>query len=291
MDWSSISSQGNWRWLIEGKSSLSERGLVNSAGNIVYIMNAHISNRASRFSWIPLLLVVILLSTACSSDGTTSSNSPSTTQPKATGTQLPAIVHLATGPITYIAMGASDAVGVGSNQPGAQGYVPLVATHLPKGSHMVNLGISGIRLHEALSQELPIALSTSPELITVWLVANDFVGGVSYEAYIHDLNTLLAQLHTSTHASLVMANLPDLTRLPAFSSLSFTQKEQMLVQIKRWNSGIAAAAARYGVRLADLFSHGSELTAHPEYISGDGFHPSPQGYVRLANIFWAVIEG
>ena len=188
-------------------------------------------------------------------------------------------------------MGASDAVGVGSTQPGAQGYVPLVAAHLPKGSHMVNLGISGIRLHEALSEELPIALSTSPKLVTVWLVANDFVGGASYEAYIQDLNTLLAQLHANTHASLVMANLPDLTRLPAFSSLSFSQKAQMLVQIKRWNTGIATAAAHYGVRLADLFSHGSELTAHPEYISGDGFHPSPLGYVRLANIFWAAIEG
>ena len=253
-------------------------------------MNARILDRASRFSWIPLLLVVILVITACSSGGTTSGSSPSTTQPKATGTQPPAIAHLADGPITYVAMGASDAVGVGSNQPGAQGYVPLVAVHLPKGSHMVNLGISGIRLHEALSEELPIALSTSPKLVTVWLVANDFVGGVSYEAYIQDLNTLLAQLHANTHASLVMANLPDLTRLPAFSSLSFSQKAQMLVQIKRWNSGIATAAARYGVRLADLFSHGSELTAHPEYISGDGFHPSPLGYVRLANIFWAAIE-
>jgi len=188
-------------------------------------------------------------------------------------------------------MGASDAVGVGSNQPGAQGYVPLVAAHLPKGSHMVNLGISGIRLHEALSEELPIALSTSPKLVTVWLVANDFVGGISYEAYIQDLNTLLAQLHTNTHASLVIANLPDLTRLPAFSSLSFTEKEQMLVQIKRWNTGIATAAARYGTGLADLFGHGSELTAHPEYISGDGFHPSPKGYVQIADIFWAAIQG
>src|SRR5947209_7367858 len=140
-------------------------------------MNARILDRASRFSWIPLLLVVILVITACSSGGTTSGSSPSTTQP-------PTIAHLAAGSITYVAMGASDAVGVGSNQPGAQGYVPLVAAHLPKGSHMVNLGISGIRLHEALSEELPIALSTSPKLVTVWLVANDFVGGISYEAYI-----------------------------------------------------------------------------------------------------------
>ena len=156
---------------------------------------------------------------------------------------------------------------------------------------MINLGISGERLHNALSEELPIALSTSPELVTVWLVANDFVGGVPYDAYIHDLNILLGDLHANTHASLVMANLPDLTQLPAFANLAPAQKAQMLAQMKRWNAGIAITAAHYGVKLVDLFSHGSQLTAHPEYISGDGFHPSPAGYVQLANIFWLAIKG
>jgi len=187
-------------------------------------------------------------------------------------------------------MGASDAVGVGSNQPGSQGYVPLLAAHLPQGSHLINLGISGTHLHAALSTELPLALATSPELITIWLVANDFVGGVTYSDYMHDLNILLEQLRTSTHASLVMANLPDLTRLPAFSNLNTTQKTQMLQQIQHWNTGIARLAAQYNVTLVDLYSHGSQLTAHPEYISGDGFHPSPVGYVQLANIFWQAIQ-
>jgi hypothetical protein len=41
-----------------------------------------------------------------------------------------------------------------------------------------------------------------PGLVTIWLVANDFVGGVSYSAYIHDLNSLLAQLRANTHAQL-----------------------------------------------------------------------------------------
>ena len=200
-------------------------------------------------------------------------------------------VHIPAGPITYVALGASDAVGVGSNQPGSQGYVPLVAAYLPKGSHLVNLGISGERLHNALAEELPIALSTSPGLVTVWLVANDFVGGVSYDAYIHDLNILLGDLNANTHASLVMADLPDLTRLPAFANLAPTQKAQMLAQIKHWNTGIAITTAHYSVKLVDLFSHGSQLTAHPEYISGDGFHPSPTGYIQLANIFWVAIKG
>ena len=169
--------------------------------------------------------------------------------------------------------------------------MPLGAAHLPRGSHLINLGISGIHLHEALSEELPLALSTSPNLITIWLVANDFVGGVTYDDYIHDLNTLLQQLHTSTHSRIVMADLPDLTRLPAFANESPAQKSQMLNAIQQWNTGIAQLAHKYGVVLVDLFSQGSRLTAHPEYISIDGFHPSPSGYVQLANDFWQAIKG
>jgi len=35
---------------------------------------------------------------------------------------------------------------------------------------------------------------------------------------------------------------------------------------------------------------GNELTAHPEYIGSDGFHPSAQGYARLASLFWKAIQ-
>src|SRR2546423_15149488 len=105
-------------------------------------MNLRIANRASRFSWILLLLVVNLVITACSSGGTTSGISPSTTQPKETGTQPPAIAHLAARPLTYAAMGASDPGGGGSTQPGGPGSGPLVASHLTRCSHRVRLGTS-----------------------------------------------------------------------------------------------------------------------------------------------------
>jgi lysophospholipase L1-like esterase len=193
--------------------------------------------------------------------------------------------------VTYVALGASDAVGVGSASPGAQGYVPLLAMHLAKGSHVINLGISGIHLREALSKELPLALMNSPNLVTIWLVVNDFIGGVTYDSYMHDLNTLLERLHVGTHARIVMADLPNLTLLPAFAHLTTTQKTNARLEIQRWNAAIAQAAARYGVTVLDLFSKGSQLTAHPEYISADGFHPSYLGYVQLANAFWGAIKG
>ncbi len=203
----------------------------------------------------------------------------------------PTAVNFLSRPLVYVALGASDAVGIGSDTPVSQGYVPLVAARLPKGSHAIDLGVNGIHLHEALTAELPLALSTSPDLITVWLVANDFIGGVAYNEYMQDLATLLSQLRSGTRARIFMANLPDLTRLPAFSGDTASQKAQMLRDIEGWDAGIAQQAARYGVTLVDLLQRGSEITAHPEYISGDGFHPSPAGYAQLATIFWRAIVG
>jgi acyl-CoA thioesterase I len=237
-----------------------------------------------------LLVALIFIFSACTTITPQGTNSPAHTELPSKAAQLTPI-SMPGGPVTYVALGASDAVGVGSNFPGSQGYVPLVAAHLPKGSHLINLGISGIHLHEALSEELPLALTTSPNLVTIWLVANDFVSGVTFDDYMHDLNMLLQQLHTSTHSRIVMADLPDLTRLPAFANETPTQKSQMLNAIQQWNTGIAQLAHRYGVVLVDLFSQGSRLTAHPEYISIDGFHPSPSGYVQLANDFWQAIKG
>jgi acyl-CoA thioesterase I len=240
------------------------------------------------FFWILFILTLIL--TGCSSGSSQSASGNTHPAQQVVGTQSTPFFS-PDGPVTYVALGASDAVGVGSDVPGAQGYVPLVAAHLPKKSHLINLGISGIQLHQALSQELPLALSTSPNLVTIWLVANDFIGGVTYDQYFHDLNLLLQELHKGTHARIVIANLPDLTRLPAFSHETLAQKAQMLVAIQQWNKEIALLAKQYGVALVDLFSQGSQITAHPQYISGDGFHPSPSGYVQLADYFWRVIEG
>ena len=68
------------------------------------------------------------------------------------------------------------------------------------------------------------------------------MGGVSYNDYIHDLNTLLGQLRTNTRATLVMANLPDLTQLPAFSGLSATQRHRYWQSISTGQADIVVGA-------------------------------------------------
>ena len=240
---------------------------------------------------LSLLCFALILASCGGVLGAQQTNKQAQTGTNSTVQAQPTAANFLSKPLVYVALGASDAVGIGSNTPVSQGYVPLVAARLPKGSHALDLGVNGIQLHEALTAELPLALSTSPNLITVWLVANDFIGGVAYNKYMQDLATLLSQLRSRTSARIFMANLPDLTRLPAFSGDTAPQKAQMLAGIERWDAGIAQQAARYSVTLVDLLKRGSEITTHPEYISGDGFHPSPAGYAQLANVFWQAIAG
>src|SRR5260370_37112211 len=113
--------------------------------------------RFRRSLWLIGLIFALLLA-AC---GTTAQPQSIASHSQAGPTTQLTANPLPTGPVTYVALGASDAVGVGSNFPGSQGYGPLIAAHLPTGSHMINFGISGIHRNEALTKDLPRAVPTS----------------------------------------------------------------------------------------------------------------------------------
>src|SRR3954447_6804124 len=78
-----------------------------------------------------------------------------------------------THPAVYAALGASDTVGVGANNPDEEGWVPLVHASLPAGTQLLNLGISGAILADMLRQELPPALDARPRWVTLWTGVND----------------------------------------------------------------------------------------------------------------------
>jgi len=248
------------------------------------------ASRARRLALITPMLGVLfaLLLVGCGGGANGGAPSQGASSGASTPAKRPSVV--------YVALGASDAAGVGASDPNRTAYVPLLIARLPKGSSALNLGISGETLHGALADELPQAIAQQPTLITVWLVGNDFKGCVPLSQYGADLNTLLTQLQTKTHAKVYVANAPDFSALPAvqqqaaeagaFCGVGASQAAiRGLAQ--QWNTVIDASVANHGDTLVDLFH--SDLTTHPDYIYTDGFHPSDKGYLALANLFWAQI--
>lgn len=189
-------------------------------------------------------------------------------------------------PVTYIALGASDTFGIGANDPYNENWAADLEEKLGSNFHLINLGIPSITVHEALSEELPVALDAHPSLVTIWLAVNDLADGIDVSSYSHDLNTLISSLQAdSPHVLIAMANVPDLTLLPYFNSYD---PKSLQNKVRAYNTTIASIAQQHHVILVDL-SH-FDLKHFPEYISNDGLHPSTIGYLQLAELFYNALQ-
>jgi acyl-CoA thioesterase-1 len=190
----------------------------------------------------------------------------------------------------YVAIGASDSLGVGATDPDREGWVPRLAGLLGPETEVVNLGVSGALLEDGL-RELPLAVRADPDLVTVWMCVNDFKALVPLSMYAGQLDAVLGELRQNTKARVLVANLPDLTRVTVFASvIAFLGLDPTPVrsEVVRWNGAIAHVVDKHGATLVDLHAAWRELEQHPEYVSEDGFHPSTAGYARLAELFHAA---
>jgi lysophospholipase L1-like esterase len=189
--------------------------------------------------------------------------------------------------LTYVAIGASDAFGVGTDDPDRESWPTILSELLGPDVHLINLGIPGEVVSQARLMELPIALAANPDIITVWLAVNDLADGVSLVEYQQQLHALLTSLRRGTHARIFVGNIPDLTLLPHFAG---TDPAILRAQVDQWNLAIASICRETGVTLVDIFSAWADLANHPEYISSDGFHPSASGARQLAEFFADTIS-
>ncbi|MGZ3584611.1 MAG: SGNH/GDSL hydrolase family protein [Ktedonobacterales bacterium] len=189
--------------------------------------------------------------------------------------------------LTYVAIGASDAFGVGTDDPDRQSWPTQLAARLGGHVHLINLGIPGETADQALLDELPIALDAKPNVVTIWLGVNDFADGVPLASFRQQLGSLFSALRQGTHARIVAGNLPDLSLLPRFYGY---QGDALRADISRWNAAIAELCAQNNVTLVDIFGGWSELAQHPEYVSSDGLHPSALGAQRLADLFATALR-
>lgn len=217
------------------------------------------------------------LLTGCSS--TTSVATPSGPQVTPSATTRPALV--------FVAIGASETFGTGADFPDRQNWPTDLRAQLPQGTQVINLGIPGVTAHEALQGELPEAMDSSPNIVTVWLGTNDIIQDVSLDQYQQDLDAILTKLDTLPHIHIAVANLADLTLLPRFSSDDQTALKE---QVSEWNDVISQEITAHQAILVDIFGHTEELTSHPEYLSPDGLHPSTQGYQQIANLFYQTLH-
>ena len=189
--------------------------------------------------------------------------------------------------LAYAALGASDAVGIGAF-PFDEGYVYQIRDGLAAVADTVeltNLGVSGERIKYIELTEVPAAIASAPDVVTIWAGPNDIIHGTDAATFEARLSNVFARLRQETSAVIVMANVPDLTALPRFQL--FPDPEVTRERVTAFNDAIARQTAARNIPLVDLYS--GQYAANWDYVSIDGFHPSNDGHAKIAELYLSIL--
>ena len=206
--------------------------------------------------------------------------------------------------ILYVAIGASDGVGVGAADPLSEAWPQVFyRTTLPESAVMYNLSDPGLTVAGALAVEGPEALTVAPTLVTVWLNLNDLIAQVDPADYEAQLDQLVHSMRRGGLATVLVANTPYLDRLPAYlecragsatrgikcpPGLADIPPSEVNARVDAYNAAIARVVQREGAVLVDLHAGGETPDLHPDWVSDDGFHPNGAGYAAIAATFAAT---
>lgn len=234
------------------------------------------------------VLFVILAAVASACSAAPAARASQSSRPAGSPSVAPATATASSG-IKYVAIGASDTVGVGASDPVKGSWPALIASRLPAGSpSYVNLGVSGSLALQAVTQQLPGAIAQRPNLVSVWLAVNDLNATIEPASFANALGQIVDGLAQKTDAKIFVGNVPDLRAVPAYASVD---KARLLAGIQAYNDAIATVAARYPdrVNVVDVFT-GSAALVVTGTVSADGFHPSDEGYQLIADRFASAMR-
>lgn len=195
----------------------------------------------------------------------------------------------ASRPLVYVAVGASESVGAGADDPGTQAWTAVFhRTALPPGSTFVNLGVSGSTTAQALAEQVPPALQRAPDIVTVWLNVNDIIDRVPAERYEEQLGELVRRLRRDGESEVLVANTPEIDQLPVVTRLGPLVTAAADRSVDEYNAATARVVKEHDAVLVDLHAASERAEAEGRYaslVSADGFHPSTAGHADVASHF------
>ncbi len=201
------------------------------------------------------------------------------------------VVGSGTGrPIRLVVLGDSTGAAVGAGDV-ILGYPHRIAARV---AHDLNrtvdlrvLAVSGARIADVRSAQLPQVAALNPDVILMAVGANDVVHLTNSDDARRDLRFVIAGLR-ATGAHVVVSGVPAMGTVgrapqPLRALLGLTGKRYDGI----WQDETAAA----GVTRVDLAAQTEEqFTNDPTMLSMDSFHPSAAGYAVWAEVLGPAVE-
>ncbi len=190
-------------------------------------------------------------------------------------------------PVHYVALGASDAFGIGAN-PITRGYVYRIKDGLEDRGRRVSLLNLGIPTADipAIKKSAKTALKRDKDidLITIWTGANDLIGGNDVNEFEEYLESMLRRIRNKSFAFIVIMNLPELTQIKRFRE--DPDNDVTVERVAAFNAAITRQANAYNVPIVDFYkaAPGDMLVSKK-----DGFHPNNDGHQKIADLYLQII--
>jgi acyl-CoA thioesterase-1 len=188
----------------------------------------------------------------------------------------------------FYALGDSTVSGLGAH---SGSYADRLFDRLVQAGHRlreVNLAESGATTADLIRDQLPRVLPGQKALSIVGIGVNDLTSGVDPQVFAKRFETIVGALRSRTTGPIVVSNLPDISMAPAVWP---AVRAPLAAQIDIYNGLIARVAERHGIAVYDVCAMTRRtLPSHPEYLSGDGYHPSDAGYQLWADGLWRIVQ-
>jgi lysophospholipase L1-like esterase len=191
-------------------------------------------------------------------------------------------------PLSFVVLGDSTAAGLGAGSARDAYPTDLARALADRGWRvkLTALGVSGARVHDLLTDQVPLAVAAGPQLVFVGIGANDVTHVTSLDSIRRDTAAIIGRLE-ATGATVVIAGPPDM-RAKAWY--------QPLRSLAGWRGrqvadAMAAVARKRGVAVVPLAKEaGPYFGAHPDTAyASDDFHPGPAGYRAWARAILPVL--
>jgi lysophospholipase L1-like esterase len=194
--------------------------------------------------------------------------------------------------IRYVALGDSYTIGTGLADE-AQNFPSLLARRLREETGidvaLVNLGVNGYTTTDLIREELPVARSARPELVSILIGANDVVQGsddATYGARLNQIYGAITQLGLPAER-VVAISIPDFSPLPAAGP--FGTPTHLRARIDAFNNVAKSEAASQGFRYAEITSISRQGNPGDGWLADDGLHPGPAQHRAFADHIWQVV--
>lgn len=244
-------------------------------------------------------------------DHSTNSVQTNSPTPPPTATATPTSTSSATtsttsaitaGAINIYALGDSLTAG-DRDETDQQGYTSRLLTRvntLRPGSHMHDIGVSGVDISTLASDQLPQALAARPQVVTLLIGSNDMwqdgwndtdTSAGTIQNYRENMDSILSQLHNAG-IKVFVGLVDDQSQRPVAQGsgmgLNDSQRARMSRIATAFNQIIQEKANQYGATPVDFY-HTTIFTSSAT-LSDDGNHPNAAGYEAMANVWFTAMR-